>query len=80
MANSDDLSKILKNIELLAKTAKTTIDGIYEIKYSGNAQELAQKYMKAKANGLATYLPPLEYLNIRRRYFLPCFHPLKKSK
>jgi len=54
LANSDDLSKILKNIELLAKTAKTTIDGIYEIKYSGNAQELAQKYMKAKANGLAT--------------------------
>ena len=54
MANSDDLSKILKNIELLAKTAKTTIDGIYEIKYSGNAQELAQKYMKAKANGVVS--------------------------
>lgn len=79
LANSDDLSKILKNIELLAKTAKTTIDGIYEIKYSGNAQELAQKYMKAKVNGLATYLPFLEDPNIRRRYFLPCFHPLKRA-
>lgn len=48
LANSDDLSKI---IELLAKIAKTTVDGVYEIKYNGSAKELAQQYMKAKANG-----------------------------
>ena len=39
LANSDDLSEILKKIEVLTKTAKITVDGIYEIKYNGNAKK-----------------------------------------